>query len=247
MTGIALVEMACWDIMGKALASPSTELLGGAVRDKIKAYANGWYTVERDARGVPRGGEEGDREGLPGAQGRPVRRRASTRWSAPRSTGRSRWSRRCATRSGRTSRSWSRCTAASARRRPSSIAARAGAVQAGLGRGAGAAGQPGRAGEGRRAAIDIPVATGERIHTRHEMPRAARAAGGRHPPDGHHPLRRAAARGRRWPPGRTRTTCSSRRTTWAGRSRTAAAPAPGGRARPTSRSRSTSTTSSTRG
>ena len=45
--GIALVEMACWDIMGKALNLPVYKLLGGAVRDKIKAYANGWYKVER--------------------------------------------------------------------------------------------------------------------------------------------------------------------------------------------------------
>lgn len=45
--GIALIEIACWDIMGKALGVPVYQLLGGAVRDKIKAYANGWYTVER--------------------------------------------------------------------------------------------------------------------------------------------------------------------------------------------------------
>jgi len=47
MTGIALLEVACWDIMGKALNQPVYRLLGGAVREKIKAYANGWYTVER--------------------------------------------------------------------------------------------------------------------------------------------------------------------------------------------------------
>ena len=47
MTGMALVEIACWDIIGKALNQPVYRLLGGAVRDKIKAYANGWYTVER--------------------------------------------------------------------------------------------------------------------------------------------------------------------------------------------------------
>lgn len=47
MTTMALVEMACWDIVGKALNQPVYRLLGGAVRDRIKAYANGWYTVER--------------------------------------------------------------------------------------------------------------------------------------------------------------------------------------------------------
>lgn len=47
MTGIALIEIACWDIMGQALGLPVYRLLGGAVRDRIKAYANGWYTVER--------------------------------------------------------------------------------------------------------------------------------------------------------------------------------------------------------
>ncbi len=47
MTGIAMVEIACWDIIGKALGQPVYRLLGGAVRDQIKAYANGWYRVER--------------------------------------------------------------------------------------------------------------------------------------------------------------------------------------------------------
>lgn len=47
MSGIAIIEMACWDIIGKALNQPVYRLLGGAVREKIKAYANGWYTVER--------------------------------------------------------------------------------------------------------------------------------------------------------------------------------------------------------
>src|SRR2546423_3011246 len=47
MSGISVIEMACWDIIGKALGQPVYRLLGGAVRDRIKAYANGWYTVER--------------------------------------------------------------------------------------------------------------------------------------------------------------------------------------------------------
>ena len=47
MSAIAAIEMACWDIAGKALGKPVYQLLGGAVRERIKAYANGWYTVER--------------------------------------------------------------------------------------------------------------------------------------------------------------------------------------------------------
>jgi galactonate dehydratase len=47
MSGIACVELACWDIVGKALGQPVWRLLGGKVRDSVKAYANGWYTVER--------------------------------------------------------------------------------------------------------------------------------------------------------------------------------------------------------
>src|ERR687891_1140981 len=47
LTGCALIEIARWDIMGQAVNQPVYRLLGGAVRDKIKAYGNGWYTVER--------------------------------------------------------------------------------------------------------------------------------------------------------------------------------------------------------
>jgi galactonate dehydratase len=47
MSALAVLEMACWDIVGKALGQPVYRLLGGAVRERIKAYANGWYTVER--------------------------------------------------------------------------------------------------------------------------------------------------------------------------------------------------------
>ena len=47
MSAIATIEMACWDIFGKSLGQPVYKLLGGEVRERIKAYANGWYTVER--------------------------------------------------------------------------------------------------------------------------------------------------------------------------------------------------------
>ena len=47
MSALSILEVACWDIIGKALGQPCYRLMGGAVRDKIKGYANGWYTVER--------------------------------------------------------------------------------------------------------------------------------------------------------------------------------------------------------
>jgi galactonate dehydratase len=48
-SAIAVIEIACWDIMGQALGVPVYQLLGGAARERIPAYANGWYTVERTA------------------------------------------------------------------------------------------------------------------------------------------------------------------------------------------------------
>ena len=44
---IAAIEIACWDIKGKALGMPLYELLGGLVRDRVPVYANGWYQVDR--------------------------------------------------------------------------------------------------------------------------------------------------------------------------------------------------------
>src|SRR5260370_11090221 len=37
MSGLAAIEMACWDIMGKALGKPVYQLLGRAAREQIKA------------------------------------------------------------------------------------------------------------------------------------------------------------------------------------------------------------------
>ncbi len=45
---MAGIEMACWDILGQALNVPVWRLLGGAVRPRIRAYANGWYQGPRD-------------------------------------------------------------------------------------------------------------------------------------------------------------------------------------------------------
>ena len=47
MCAISAMEIACWDAIGKALGQPIYNLLGGACRQSIPAYANGWYRVER--------------------------------------------------------------------------------------------------------------------------------------------------------------------------------------------------------
>lgn len=43
-SAMAGIEMALWDIVGKACGQPVYNLVGGKVRSKVKAYANGWYT-----------------------------------------------------------------------------------------------------------------------------------------------------------------------------------------------------------
>jgi galactonate dehydratase len=47
MAAVSAIEIACWDIVGKAQGRPVHELLGGRVRDRVPVYANGWYRVER--------------------------------------------------------------------------------------------------------------------------------------------------------------------------------------------------------
>ena len=41
-SAISGVELALWDILGKALNKPVYKLIGGACRTKIRAYVNGW-------------------------------------------------------------------------------------------------------------------------------------------------------------------------------------------------------------
>jgi galactonate dehydratase len=50
-SALAGIEMACWDLIGKRLSQPVYRLLGGSVRDRMPAYANGWYRVTRTPAG----------------------------------------------------------------------------------------------------------------------------------------------------------------------------------------------------
>lgn len=43
-TALSGLDIALWDLKGKLLGQPIYKLLGGGHRDKIRVYANGWYT-----------------------------------------------------------------------------------------------------------------------------------------------------------------------------------------------------------
>ena len=47
-SALAAFDIACWDLKGQALGVPVWKLLGGRVRDRVLAYANGWYQSYRD-------------------------------------------------------------------------------------------------------------------------------------------------------------------------------------------------------
>ncbi|MFI5179621.1 MAG: mandelate racemase/muconate lactonizing enzyme family protein [Vicinamibacterales bacterium] len=47
-SALASFDVACWDIMGQALGVPIWKLLGGRFRERVPAYANGWYQAERE-------------------------------------------------------------------------------------------------------------------------------------------------------------------------------------------------------
>jgi len=50
MTAISGVEIALWDIIGKACGQPVYKLLGGRCHERLPAYANGWYGGVRTPR-----------------------------------------------------------------------------------------------------------------------------------------------------------------------------------------------------
>jgi galactonate dehydratase len=53
-SALAAFDVACWDLMGQSLGVPIWKLLGGRFRDRVPAYANGWYQAEREAGAIAR-------------------------------------------------------------------------------------------------------------------------------------------------------------------------------------------------
>jgi galactonate dehydratase len=47
-SALAAFDIACWDLIGQELDLPVWKLLGGKYRDRVRAYANGWYQSDRD-------------------------------------------------------------------------------------------------------------------------------------------------------------------------------------------------------
>src|SRR5258707_10759365 len=53
-SALAAFDVACWDLMGQSLGVPLWKLLGGKFRERVPAYANGWYQAEREPAAIAR-------------------------------------------------------------------------------------------------------------------------------------------------------------------------------------------------
>ncbi len=51
-SALASFDVACWDLMGQSLGVPVWKLLGGKFRDRVPAYANGWYQTGRNPAAI---------------------------------------------------------------------------------------------------------------------------------------------------------------------------------------------------
>jgi galactonate dehydratase len=47
-SALAAFDIACWDLIGQSLRVPIWKLLGGKMRERVPAYANGWYQTTRE-------------------------------------------------------------------------------------------------------------------------------------------------------------------------------------------------------
>ena len=74
-SAISAVEMALWDIKGKALDVPVYELLGGRVRDRLKSYVSAWYRGDKSPEDMAARSKEVISRGVKGLKMNPFSRR----------------------------------------------------------------------------------------------------------------------------------------------------------------------------
>ena len=68
LTAISGTEIAMWDIIGKACNQPVYRLLGGQCKERIPAYANGWYGGARTPKEYAESAGEAIRRGYRGVK-----------------------------------------------------------------------------------------------------------------------------------------------------------------------------------
>jgi galactonate dehydratase len=73
MTAIAALDTALWDIEGKRLGVPVYRLLGGPLRDRVRAYASHWLEGCRTPEQVAEGAREAARRGFSAFKWTPLR------------------------------------------------------------------------------------------------------------------------------------------------------------------------------
>lgn len=72
-TALSALEMAMWDLTARALGVPVHRMLGGQIRDRVRAHANGWFSGARSPRRVRRGRSPYRGARVPRTQMGPVR------------------------------------------------------------------------------------------------------------------------------------------------------------------------------
>ncbi len=65
MCAVSAIEIALWDIIGKACNQPIYNLMGGRCHEKLRAYANGWYRGPRTPENFRRRRRRSSRRAIP--------------------------------------------------------------------------------------------------------------------------------------------------------------------------------------
>ena len=72
-SALAAFDIASWDLIGQTLGVPIWRLLGGWFRDRVPAYANGWYQADHEPGRIAEQARKRRRARLSGDEARPIR------------------------------------------------------------------------------------------------------------------------------------------------------------------------------